>query len=226
MKKFFPFLSSFVLVVTVFFATLSIQLIIGYFQDNFDNLNNNATTNLQSDQYAYYDYLFENFSAQNTKGENLILNQINSPILILEFWATWCSSCISEIPSIVELKKKYPDSYVRILAINGDSIFNEVDKKDLDKNINKLVREHNINFDIIIDSNNNGNSDSSSNSNSSSNSGYFEKFKVNSIPTTIIYVNGKTKFIHIGELNFNSKKLIAFLDENLKQLNIKLSLNK
>ncbi|MBF0298535.1 MAG: TlpA family protein disulfide reductase [Oligoflexia bacterium] len=224
MKKFFPFLFSSLLVITVFFATLSIQLIIGYFQDNFDELsndreNNNNNSNSNSDgngngngndQYAYYDYLFENITAKTLKGEKLTLNTINSPIIILKFWTSWCPSCLGELPELVELKKKYSDSYVKVISINGDAIFYEKDEHDIKKGIARLTKEYNINFDIILDSKD----EIASNGNGR----FFEKFKINSIPTTIIFVGGKTQFVHVGELNFNSKKLIAYLDKKLKLL--------
>lgn len=224
MKKIFPYIFSLLLVTTVFFAALSVQLLIGYFQDNFDNLNNETQSN---EQYAYYDYLFENVSINTIQGEGpIFLNKINAPIIILKFWTTWCPSCLAEIPSLIDLKNKYSNSMIRILAINGDSIFYERTNSDVKKSISKLIKDSKINFDIVLDSKNNesnGNNGNSNNDNDNNNSitptqGYFEKFKVNSIPTTIIFVSGKTKFIHIGELNFNSKKLTSYLDDYLKQI--------
>ncbi|MBF0361880.1 MAG: TlpA family protein disulfide reductase [Oligoflexia bacterium] len=209
MKKFFPFLYSSLLVTTVFFAALSIQLIIGYFSDNFDSLNDNNST--ANENFEFYDYLFERTTFKsNFKGNNetLILSKLNSPIIILKFWTTWCPSCLDEFSTLTELKRNYSNQEVRVLAINGDKIFgnrSNTETNDLIKNISKLEKKFNFNFDIIIDANENGEH-------------HFEKFKINSIPTTIIFVGGKTKFMHIGSLNFKSKKLMDFIDSNLKQI--------
>ena len=39
-------------------------------------------------------------------------------VYVLEFWATWCTSCISEIPHVTELAKKYRDQGVVVIGLN------------------------------------------------------------------------------------------------------------
>lgn len=41
----------------------------------------------------------------------------NNPVLLV-FWATWCSSCVSEIPLLNRWHQKYFPQGLRILAIN------------------------------------------------------------------------------------------------------------
>src|ERR671913_511304 len=39
-------------------------------------------------------------------------------VYVLEFWATWCTTCISEIPHVTELAKKYRDQGVVVIGLN------------------------------------------------------------------------------------------------------------
>jgi thiol-disulfide isomerase/thioredoxin len=60
--------------------------------------------------------------------QNILFNNSNSAkisdykgkILILDFWATWCSSCISHFPEMYALQKKIPDQ-LQVLLVNCKS---------------------------------------------------------------------------------------------------------
>ncbi len=41
-------------------------------------------------------------------------------VLVLNFWATWCSPCIQEIPSLNQFQRKFADSGVKVLAVSID----------------------------------------------------------------------------------------------------------
>ena len=43
----------------------------------------------------------------------------STPVLV-DFWATWCVPCISEIPMFNELKKEYQPRGVEVIAISLD----------------------------------------------------------------------------------------------------------
>jgi thiol-disulfide isomerase/thioredoxin len=47
-------------------------------------------------------------------------SDFKSNLLILDFWATWCSSCLSNFPKMEALQKEFAGS-VRILAVTGQS---------------------------------------------------------------------------------------------------------
>ncbi len=59
--------------------------------------------------------------------------------VVINYWATWCAPCISEIGELIKLKNYYPQ--VVVLGVNPDN---------LDKSVlQDLVQEYNINFDIL-----------------------------------------------------------------------------
>ncbi|MEO0724214.1 MAG: TlpA disulfide reductase family protein [Bacteroidota bacterium] len=49
------------------------------------------------------------------------LKDFQNEILILDFWATWCSPCVASIPKLNELHAKYKDLGVKLLSITDDS---------------------------------------------------------------------------------------------------------
>lgn len=51
-------------------------------------------------------------------------------IVVINFWATWCSGCVEELPYFVEFAEKHPD--VLVVAVHGlvtDNVPNFIDKK-------------------------------------------------------------------------------------------------
>ena len=48
-----------------------------------------------------------NFTLNNFAGEPFSLSEFKEDIIILNFWAAWCSTCIAEIPDMLELTKEY-----------------------------------------------------------------------------------------------------------------------
>lgn len=61
---------------------------------------------------------------------------------MLNFWATWCSPCIEEMPSLVQMQQRMKDKGVTVLAVSVD-----VDG-DAFKN---FVRDHNVNLLAVRD---------------------------------------------------------------------------
>ncbi len=50
-----------------------------------------------------------NFTVPLLGGGTLTLKDYRGKVVILDFWATWCGPCRMEIPSFIELQKKYAD---------------------------------------------------------------------------------------------------------------------
>jgi thiol-disulfide isomerase/thioredoxin len=48
------------------------------------------------------------------------LSQYRGKIVILNFWATWCTSCREELPMLVEEQKRYKDQGVVVIAASLD----------------------------------------------------------------------------------------------------------
>lgn len=44
---------------------------------------------------------------QDGNGKTIALNDLKGKVVFINFWATWCPPCITEMPSINELKAKF-----------------------------------------------------------------------------------------------------------------------
>jgi peroxiredoxin len=61
------------------------------------------------------------FSSFDLAGQEVKLADYRGKVLILDFWATWCSPCIASMPHTQEIAAKYADQGVVVLAVcTGD----------------------------------------------------------------------------------------------------------
>lgn len=72
------------------------------------------------------------FEVELLDGEKVALSDYLGKVVLLNFWATWCSPCVEEMPDIQELSKAYPDDVV-VLAVNcneeGDTVRSFIQEK-------------------------------------------------------------------------------------------------
>jgi thiol-disulfide isomerase/thioredoxin len=183
MKKFLP-LIVFILVFTGFIAG----------QVGWQTLT--AGTLSKSDtQYAAYEDLFLKGKYETIEGKKIENTKLKSPVVIYNFWASWCNPCLEEMPSLISLKKQFKDEEVQVLAFNTD-------EDEQLKNINKIVKKLNIKkeFNIIADKN----------------TKIAESFKFSAIPVTIIFNRGKVVHFSNGPMDFNSPEMIEKMKKWIK----------
>src|SRR6185369_7586363 len=53
-------------------------------------------------------------------GGSLALESLRGKVVVVDFWATWCVPCLSEIPMFNQLKKEYQPRGVEVIAISLD----------------------------------------------------------------------------------------------------------
>ena len=62
------------------------------------------------------------FIATTLTGKTIKSQELNGKIVVIKIWATWCGSCIVEIPQLNKLVEKYQqDTSIVFLAITDDN---------------------------------------------------------------------------------------------------------
>jgi peroxiredoxin len=60
------------------------------------------------------------FSLTGIYGEKVQLASYRGKVVAVDFWATWCKSCETEVPRFIDLEKKYRSEGFRIIGISMD----------------------------------------------------------------------------------------------------------
>jgi len=125
--------------------------------------------------------IFEDFS-----GDEINLNNYLGKLIIINFWATWCTPCKKEMPTLDNLYLNNNFKNLQVFAVNMEQPNALKTKKFFsDLNIKKL--------EIFFDQNLN----------------FVKEFKLRGVPTTILINKKGEEFARIiGEVNFQDKKFL------------------
>ncbi len=130
--------------------------------------------------------IFEDFS-----GNEINLNDYHGKLVIINFWATWCTPCKKEMTSLDNLYQDSNFKNLEIFAVNMEQPnITKTKKFFTDLNIQKL--------EIFFDSNLN----------------FVSEFKLRGVPTTVLVNKEGEEFARIiGETNFQDKKFLKWLSK-------------
>jgi len=123
----------------------------------------------------------------NSEGKKVSLNDFNSKLVIVNFWATWCAPCKEEMPHLNRLKSKTKFKEIEILAINiADEELTKSKEFFEDLNINNLEIFYGSSIELA------------------------KEFKLRGIPTTIFIDKEGYEFARV--IGFIDFKNISFLN--------------
>lgn len=66
------------------------------------------------------------FSLRDSQGATLKLSDYKGKVVLLDFWATWCHGCRTEIPWYMEFENKYKDRGLAVIGVSMDTGWNTV----------------------------------------------------------------------------------------------------
>ena len=82
------------------------------------------------------------FSLPTLKGQTVTSQELKDSIVVLDFWATWCEGCITEIPAFNKLEKVYGARGVKVIGLSVQSGWA--------KDIARFAKRYKIQYPLLV----------------------------------------------------------------------------
>ncbi len=73
-----------------------------------------------------------------------LLSKDNDTTYVVNFWATWCTPCVQELPYFVELNKTYKNQAFKLILVSLDF------KKDYIRKLQPFVVERSLESHVVV----------------------------------------------------------------------------
>jgi thiol-disulfide isomerase/thioredoxin len=124
---------------------------------------------------------------KDLNGKTHDLNQYKNQVVLVQFWATYCTPCRKEMPSMNRLQEKLKGKPFKILA---------VDMAEETSEVLAFVKQVKPEFTILLDTD----------------GAYIQQWKVFAAPANfIIGKDGKIKYTLYGGVEWDSKEIVDAL---------------
>lgn len=118
------------------------------------------------------------FRLPSLTGEEVALSSLKGRPVLVNFWATWCPSCVQEVPELEAFYRRHRGEGLVLLAVN-------VMQRDTPETIAAFVREKGLTFPVLLDAG----------------SEVSQRYQVAYLPTTyLIDRRGVIRFRYVGPL--------------------------
>ena len=129
---------------------------------------------------------------KSSKGTEISLSHLKGRVVYLDFWASWCIPCLKSFPWMNEMREKYAEQGLKVIAVSLDH------DKDLAR---RFADEFEAEFTIGFDTR----------------SELADQFDVRGLPASVLISRkGKMLAMHAG---FNDEQAIEYESEIVKALN-------
>lgn len=82
------------------------------------------------------------FSLRTLNGKLVSSQELKDGIVVLDFWATWCEGCITEIPAFNRMEQKYGARGVKVIGIAVQSGWA--------RDVRKFAKQHKVGYSILV----------------------------------------------------------------------------
>ena len=129
-----------VILVTVLAGGISIgTAIVGQRWVEFEDANSGRQA-AHSERQAEPLQTLPDFRLTDLDGHEIASNAWAGKVLVLNFWATWCPPCLSEIPRFVEIQERLRESGVQFVGIAVDQV----------EDVRAFVAGQPVNYPLLI----------------------------------------------------------------------------
>ena len=136
-------------------------------------------------------------SFSTTDGKKINLNMFKGAWVLVNFWATWCPSCVKELPSIAKARELLSDEPFDVLVINVGE-----DKTQIERFLRTRLGGV-LNLEVLVDDN----------------LVAVKDWKVRALPTTyIVDHTGRVVYSAMGERDFSEAVVIDKIRELIRKI--------
>jgi thiol-disulfide isomerase/thioredoxin len=82
------------------------------------------------------------WSLKDPDGNTVNSDQFKGKVVVLDFWATWCTPCKAEIPGYIELQRKYGADGLVFVGVAVD--------QDGAGVVKRFVRQFGVNYPVVL----------------------------------------------------------------------------
>ena len=102
-----------------------------------------STEATQAPDAAQTDSSVESFSYTTLTGDTLDQSVFTDhKLTMVNYWATWCGPCVSEIPDLIKISKDYADKGFALVGVN-------VDNSDVD-GVKQFIADQGMTYPVIF----------------------------------------------------------------------------
>jgi cytochrome c biogenesis protein CcmG/thiol:disulfide interchange protein DsbE len=120
------------------------------------------------------------FALTDATGANASLSGLRGKVVLLDFWATWCTGCKEEMPWFIEFQKKFERQGLASVGV-------ALDEEGWDK-VRPYLRDHPVNYPIVV-----------------ADAAFAAKYSITALPTTLLIDRrGHVAEVHVGKVEKQS----------------------
>jgi peroxiredoxin len=128
------------------------------------------------------------FTLPDVSGKSIRLADLRGNVVLVNFFATWCSPCRDEMPTLENVFRAYQNKGFVVLGVAGDSKGKEV--------VEPFVKKYGVTFPVVLDDEN----------------VVQRQYGVRGIPAVYLFDrHGKIATMYVGGANWDSAEAHAFL---------------
>ena len=128
---------------------------------------------------------------QDEEGEVHRLQNYQGQVLVVNFWASWCTPCVRELPGLNRLRKEFGDQPFEILGVNVAEPPNR---------LKRFLKRNPIDFPILYDRE----------------SEAFYAWNVKGLPTSfVIDREGRIRYLVRGAMEWDDAETISIIESLL-----------